>query len=130
MNTNLKSWEEAFEDVWNNSTVLKTGVKAFIRETLLSQKAEQYELGYQEGRNSTAADISFLLDEDEQAAVARIRKEVKAEIVKGLEGMKKITNKDCLRYEPDLCNLCSQREETEGYNAAIDAAIALLDEGV
>lgn len=55
-------------------------LKAFIA----SEREEAYETGHKDGENSRAADISFLLDEDEQAAMKLIREEAKRDVLEEL----------------------------------------------
>jgi len=50
----------------------------------------------------------------------------KEQLIEEIDKLKKITNKNCLVYEPDICNLCHERELRRGFNDALEAVIAII----
>lgn len=121
-----QSWEDGFDRIYNvsfppgmevhtldgDSRSMRERMKDFIREIIASERASAYEQGYAEDKSSSVADLSALLDEDEQLVVERIRKEERETLVSRTEGM--------------MNSVRGTVEQKNGFYAACNEFLALL----
>lgn len=84
-------------------------VEDFLKETITLTRQDERKKIFDSPTEKEARD-SF-----EDYIIAKERERFKEMI----EGMKKVTNKNCLIYEPEICYLCLEKDERMAYNQAL-----------